>query len=163
MGARKQGPKSVCTRIQKRVGGPKVGGPEKEGDGGPTFCAFFPLSRSKFRCVFPSLGRSPRGTVAAVHGRARLGFCGHFVRALAAYRPAGSHNPREPKRALWVGHGLEPRPHSTRRLQGERKRAKLGAGQGRCGPGEGRSRNQTHPQDSTPTHSPWKQHSPRTL
>ena len=44
--------------LRKRLGARRLGAPKGEVEGGPTFLAFFPLSRSKFRCVFLSLGIS---------------------------------------------------------------------------------------------------------
>ena len=75
-------------------------------------------------CFLLSGGLLP-GIVAAVQSAFEL-LWGHYVQALAAYRPpvqaAGvSHDPKEPKRALRVNFGLPPRPQFHEKTEREKK------------------------------------------
>ena len=118
-------------RPQGRGEGPK---PENVGPkGGRPFNVFFTLLPQSFfsslsGCLLTELW-SPSPEVRV------LGFSGsQFVRAPPAYMPAGGaskKDPREPKRALQVVHGLELRPQFHEKTTREKKRRTFAAGEGK--------------------------------
>ena len=135
------GPNLEKVGAQRADGGGPVEGrmgpnPEKIGTGGwgvrragaSNFGLFFPFP-SQMSFLLPYVVNLFRGIVASVqaHGPPEVRVSvpwGHVVKLRRPAGRQGSHRmtTQKPKRALWVGHGLEPRPQFQIKRHPERER-----------------------------------------